>query len=39
MPAVVPPGRLSGRAQPTLNVDELVLRPWRLADVPDVVAA
>ena len=37
--AVVPAGRLSGQAQPTLHSDELVLRPWQLADVPDVVAA
>ncbi|WP_129670245.1 GNAT family N-acetyltransferase [Phytoactinopolyspora endophytica] len=36
---VVPDGRLSARPQPTLRVDELVMRPWLLSDVDAVVAA
>lgn len=36
---VVPPGRLSGVAQPEIIVDELVLRPWLASDVPAVVQA
>jgi len=36
---VVPAGRLSGRAQPEIRVDELLLRPWSLADVPALVEA
>jgi ribosomal-protein-alanine N-acetyltransferase len=36
---VVPAGRLSGLAQPDVTVDELVLRPWRVSDVPAVVEA
>jgi RimJ/RimL family protein N-acetyltransferase len=35
----VPAGRLSGIAQPSIAVDELLLRPWRESDVPDIVAA
>lgn len=36
---VVPAGRVSGLTQPVLAVDELMLRPWCLDDVPAVVAA
>ncbi|NEE01355.1 GNAT family N-acetyltransferase [Phytoactinopolyspora halotolerans] len=36
---VVPPGRLGTRTQPTLEVDELVMRPWRTADADALVAA
>jgi ribosomal-protein-alanine N-acetyltransferase len=32
-------GRLRGQPQPTLAVDELTVRPWRLSDSPAVVAA
>ncbi|WP_456819106.1 GNAT family N-acetyltransferase [Cellulomonas sp. URHB0016] len=43
MPALVaptlPPGTLSGRPQPELAVDGLVLRPWSAQDVDAVVAA
>jgi RimJ/RimL family protein N-acetyltransferase len=37
--AVVPAGRLRGRPQPELFVDELTLRPWQLANAPSVVRA
>jgi hypothetical protein len=37
--AVVPAGRLRGRPQPELFVDELTLRPWQPADAPSVVRA
>lgn len=36
---VVPAGRLSAVAQPTIAVDELLLRPWQEADAPTVVEA
>ena len=36
---VVPVGRLRGQVQPELFVDDLILRPWRSADVPAVVRA
>src|ERR1700712_441296 len=36
---VVPAGRLRAQPQPTLLVDELVLRPWQLSDAPAVAAA
>ncbi|HEY3001638.1 MAG TPA: GNAT family N-acetyltransferase, partial [Kribbellaceae bacterium] len=39
VPPVVPPGRMSGRLQPVLSVDELTLRPWGLSDVPCLVEA
>ncbi|MGW5361492.1 GNAT family N-acetyltransferase [Actinopolymorpha pittospori] len=39
MPAAVPSGRLRALRQPTLPVDELVLRPWRLSDAHAVVGA
>ncbi len=35
----VPAGRLGGRVQPTLRVDELCLRPWLDSDVDAVVEA
>jgi len=38
-PTAVPAGRLAGQPQPTLAIDELVLRPWRPSDVEAVVAA
>jgi ribosomal-protein-alanine N-acetyltransferase len=31
-------GRLQRLAQPTLCVDDLVVRPWRFVDAPAVVA-
>ncbi|MEO6501051.1 MAG: GNAT family N-acetyltransferase [Jatrophihabitantaceae bacterium] len=34
----VPAGRLRDQEQPTLHVDELTLRPWRLSDAPAVAA-
>ncbi len=36
---VVPGGRWRDQCQPELFIDELTLRPWRSADVPDVVRA
>ncbi|WP_225728062.1 MULTISPECIES: GNAT family N-acetyltransferase [unclassified Nocardia] len=36
---VVPAGNLARLAQPSLKVDELVLRPWQPTDVRAVVAA
>ncbi|MEU7865629.1 GNAT family N-acetyltransferase [Dactylosporangium sp. NPDC049140] len=36
---VVVPGRLAALPQPVLPADGLLLRPWRLADQPAVVAA
>jgi RimJ/RimL family protein N-acetyltransferase len=36
---VVPEGRLRDRVQPTLTVDELVLRPWRPPDADRLVEA
>jgi ribosomal-protein-alanine N-acetyltransferase len=36
---VVPAGRLAGRPQPQIGVDELLLRPWVLADAPALVEA
>ncbi|HEX5403685.1 MAG TPA: GNAT family N-acetyltransferase [Pseudonocardiaceae bacterium] len=36
---VVPRGRLRGLVQPTITVDELVLRPWQASDAPAVVDA
>jgi [ribosomal protein S5]-alanine N-acetyltransferase len=39
VPAAVPAGRLRNLPQPTLAVDELILRPWRLSDAPAVVEA
>jgi RimJ/RimL family protein N-acetyltransferase len=36
---VVPAGQLNGVAQPTIAVDELLLRPWQAADAPTVVEA
>lgn len=38
-PPVVPAGRLAYSRQPELTVDELVLRPWRDADVRFLVEA
>jgi RimJ/RimL family protein N-acetyltransferase len=35
----VPAGRMGGRSQPSLSVDELTIRPWTAADVPILVAA
>jgi [ribosomal protein S5]-alanine N-acetyltransferase len=35
----VPAGRLRAQQQPTLAVDELTVRPWRLTDSSAVVAA
>jgi RimJ/RimL family protein N-acetyltransferase len=35
----VPAGRLNGRNQPDLAVDELLLRPWTDADAPAIVEA
>ncbi|GGM50536.1 GNAT family N-acetyltransferase [Dactylosporangium sucinum] len=37
-PAVVPPGTLSWSAQPSIPADGLLLRPWRPADRPAVLA-
>jgi ribosomal-protein-alanine N-acetyltransferase len=37
--AVVPAGRLGRQPQPTLTVDELTIRPWRLSDAAAVVEA
>jgi len=37
--AVVPAGHLRGRDQPTLSVEELTLRPWRLSDAAAVAEA
>ncbi|MPQ99240.1 GNAT family N-acetyltransferase [Modestobacter sp. I12A-02628] len=39
VPPVVPPGSLSGRAQPVLTAGRLVLRPWAVTDAPAVTAA
>ncbi|MET9661640.1 GNAT family N-acetyltransferase [Streptomyces sp. NPDC006510] len=40
VPPHIPPGRLADSAQPALAVaDDLLLRPWRRADAPAVVAA
>lgn len=43
MPSLVPPalpaGRISARRQPTLVVDDLLIRPWEGADAPHVVRA
>jgi RimJ/RimL family protein N-acetyltransferase len=43
MPLLVEPaspaGRIGGRPQPSLPVNELTVRPWRLSDVPQLVAA
>lgn len=43
MPELIPPacpaGRLSGRAQPRLPADGLVLRPWELEDAQALVEA
>lgn len=39
VPPVVAPGALSRHLQPTITVDELVLRPWIAADAPAVLAA
>lgn len=36
--AAVPAGWLRDQEQPTLHVDELTLRPWRLSDAPAVAA-
>lgn len=38
-PPVVPRERWAAREQPDLHADGLLLRPWRAADVPIVVAA
>ncbi|GAA4494964.1 GNAT family N-acetyltransferase [Actinoallomurus oryzae] len=35
----VPAGRMGGRPQPCLSVDELTIRPWAPPDVPVLVAA
>lgn len=37
-PAVTP-GSIASRAQPEIHADDLLLRPWRRADRPTVVAA
>jgi [ribosomal protein S5]-alanine N-acetyltransferase len=39
VPPAVPSGRLSAHPQPTLSVEELIIRPWRASDAPGVVAA
>ncbi|MER5615573.1 GNAT family N-acetyltransferase [Streptomyces sp. NPDC002215] len=40
VPPHIPPGRLADSAQPALAADDdLLLRPWRCADAPSVVAA
>ena len=39
MPPAVPAGRLRNLPQPTLEVDELTLRPWQPSDAPAVVEA
>ncbi len=39
MPVAVPAGRLGGQPQPTLRVDELLLRPWLGSDAAAVFAA
>lgn len=39
VPPVVPPGGLSCHDQPTLTVDELVVRPWKASDAGGVTAA
>lgn len=39
VPPAVPEGRISGRPQPTLVVDDLLIRPWEDGDAPDVVRA
>ncbi|HEU5268598.1 MAG TPA: GNAT family N-acetyltransferase [Jatrophihabitans sp.] len=39
VPPAVPAGRLRSRPQPTLPVDELLLRPWQLDDADAVVEA
>ncbi len=36
---VVPAGRLRDQSQPELFIDELILRPWRSPDAPNVVRA
>jgi [ribosomal protein S5]-alanine N-acetyltransferase len=38
-PRAVAAGRLGGRAQPCLTIDELVLRPWESTDSKSVVEA
>lgn len=35
----MPAGRMGGRPQPCLSVDELTIRPWTAHDVPVIVAA
>lgn len=35
----MPAGRMGGRPQPCLSVDELTIRPWTAHDVPVLVAA
>ncbi|MFJ1845713.1 GNAT family N-acetyltransferase [Streptomyces sp. NPDC088146] len=40
VPPLIPPGRLADSVQPSLPVaDDLLLRPWRGADAPAVLAA
>jgi RimJ/RimL family protein N-acetyltransferase len=39
IPAALPAGRMRDRPQPTLQVGELVLRPWQAGDVAAVVEA
>ena len=39
VPPVIEPGDLRRHPQPTLTIDELVIRPWRAEDAPAVEAA
>lgn len=39
VPAAVPAGRLRGRSQPTLRVEDLLLRPWQPGDAEAIVDA
>jgi RimJ/RimL family protein N-acetyltransferase len=39
VPPAVPAGRLRERPQPSLTVEELVLRPWQASDADGLVAA
>lgn len=38
-PPVIAPGGLCRHPQPTLTIDELIIRPWRADDAPAVEAA
>jgi len=39
VPPVIAPGSLRRRPQPTLTIDELIIRPWRADDSPAVEVA